>query len=383
MASIFEFFNSRPDLNSLFSGMPANQRLTTIKGLVKDVVELGGSQQGLNSPDFQRVSSSLRDVSPELYDRLKQTNWGASTPSTGGQGSTTPPDKLLDPNVVNVDPRISIPGTGGTGDTYISDPNLNIPNLPGHIRPVTDEFLEFIDKPTRTNPLPIRYLPTEQQDWATNPALLSFLGDQVPVDTSRADADFDALIGNINAPSSVDQVQSEIESDLMKQLLETIDRDTAGEAANLKLDFLDRGLGGPGQISDIEAIGLAQVGAEGGRKKASARSNYALAELGRVKAREEAAREAFSTRYKAGVNREQQLIGTRNQRDLALAQALLQLELDRLGRKAGKYQPGSMSGGSGGGDWYDLLLSGVGTGLGSAIGGPVGGAIGSQIGKLF
>lgn len=360
--------------------MPTPSQLA-IERLVKQIKQLASTAEGKASPDFLPLTTRLRDVNPEMYEQLRSSNWGVSQmPETTPVPTTV--DPLVDP-ILNVDPRLGLPGTGNDDDLFLTDPNVNVPNLPGNIRPLTDEYLERLDEVTRTRPIPQRYLPLPQQDWDTNPFLLDFLGEAAPNDTSASDKYFDELMANISAPSSVDEVQRGVESDLMKQLLADIDRDTEGEMANLKLDFLDRGLGGPGQMSDIEGIALAQAGAEGGRKKASARSNYALAELGRIKAREEAARQALGGRYQAGLTRESQVLGTRNQRDLALAQALLQLEIERLSRKAGKYQPGSVSGGSGGGDWMDLLLSGVGTGLGSAIGGPVGGAIGGGISKLF
>ena len=112
---------------------------------------------------------------------------------------------------------------------------------------------------------------------------------------------FQDYLSKIMAPSSVDQVRSGIESDQMKENLAQIDRDTAGSIANTKLDALDRGIGGPGQNSDIEANAVAQLQAGGNRTKAAERSKLALSELDRQKAREEATRTAYGARYGAGV----------------------------------------------------------------------------------
>lgn len=111
---------------------------------------------------------------------------------------------------------------------------------------------------------------------------------------------FQSYLDAIGAPSSVDQVQSGIDSDLMQQLLEGIDTDTRHSAGSLKSDFLDRGLGGPNQMSDIESAGLGEVYGAGDKNKSAARLDFAGKELGRMKAKEEAKNEAYKTRYGVG-----------------------------------------------------------------------------------
>lgn len=112
---------------------------------------------------------------------------------------------------------------------------------------------------------------------------------------------FQDYISKINAPSSVDQVRSGIDSDVMKRLLEGVDQDVKGAAGSLKMDFQDRGLGGPGMASDIEVSDLGGVYSEGAKLKGDIRSQYALAELERQKAQEQAVREAYGQRYGADV----------------------------------------------------------------------------------
>ena len=137
------------------------------------------------------------------------------------------------------------------------------------------------------------------------PPDLSFLKNKIDLTSGfkpikNNDALFNDLIGNINAPSSVDQVQSQVDSDRMKQLLEGIGIDEKNVVGGTKSDFLDRGLGGPGQISDIEANALAQNRYDANRLRSGARTEFANSELGRLKAREEAARGAYGARYEAG-----------------------------------------------------------------------------------
>lgn len=112
---------------------------------------------------------------------------------------------------------------------------------------------------------------------------------------------FQDLLTNINAPSSVDEVQRMLESDVYQQALAEIDRQTGQDEAAVKMNALERGLGGPGQMSDIEANALAQARAGGGRNKALARTTLAQSELARQKAKEDAVRSAYGERYKGGL----------------------------------------------------------------------------------
>ena len=123
---------------------------------------------------------------------------------------------------------------------------------------------------------------------------------------STADNYFKDYLGAINAPSSVDAVRSSLENELLQQTYQDIDQSTNQDVARLKSDFLDRGLGGPGQISDIEGNALAQSYGAGTKAKTGARLNLSLAELERQKGRELAQTEAYGKRYDVGAREAEQ-----------------------------------------------------------------------------
>lgn len=125
---------------------------------------------------------------------------------------------------------------------------------------------------------------------------LKNLGSQYkPVGTN--DTMFNELIGKINAPSSVDQVQKSIDSQSMQELLDNINTDERNTVGSTKSDFLDRGLGGPGQVSDIEANAIAQNRADANKNRTGARLSYANSELERLKNKENQVVGAYGDRY--------------------------------------------------------------------------------------
>lgn len=148
---------------------------------------------------------------------------------------------------------------------------------------------------------------------------------------------FQDYLGAIEAPSSTDAVRSEVEGDLMRQLLEGIDTDTKGDVGSLKLDFADRGLAGPGQISEMEATGLAQTYGDASKRKAGVRSQYALSELDRLTKREDAKRGAYQTRYGMGSDLYSQLLDLENARELGYADILNARDTTRATGQAGLY----------------------------------------------
>jgi hypothetical protein len=117
----------------------------------------------------------------------------------------------------------------------------------------------------------------------------------------QTDASFQDLVKNIGAPSSVDDVRKQVNGDLMNQLLTEIDRSTNNAAASTKLDFLDRGIGGPGAISDIEANAVAQVRGQGADTRAKTSGTFMLDELNNLAKKEASLRDAYSSRYNADV----------------------------------------------------------------------------------
>lgn len=97
------------------------------------------------------------------------------------------------------------------------------------------------------------------------------------------DSAFQDLLGSLNVgPSSVDEVMSQIDDEGLQQLLGSIDEDTRTAAGDLSMDFADRGVAGPGQLSDAEASGLGRLSGLGVKAKAAARTDVAKAKLGRL-----------------------------------------------------------------------------------------------------
>ena len=136
---------------------------------------------------------------------------------------------------------------------------------------------------------------------------------------------FQDLIKNIGAPSSVDEVQRGIESQTLQELLSGIDRDTRLATGSATADFADRGLMFPGGTSDIAQNALAQIQSDALRTKTGARLGFAGQELGRLKAREEAARGAYGTRYGVGAAADTQGRNIYSQGALSDAEMLNQL----------------------------------------------------------
>lgn len=127
-----------------------------------------------------------------------------------------------------------------------------------------------------------------------------------PTSTAGSDSDFSSYLSSIQAPSSVDAVWKSFEQDYLQQVLGSIGRDTESSVAKVQSDMQDRGLGGAGRISDIEANTVAQARAEGGRTAAEAWTQLGMAELGRQKAREDQRKAALGQKYQAGLSRESQ-----------------------------------------------------------------------------
>jgi len=159
---------------------------------------------------------------------------------------------------------------------------------------------------------------------------------------------FNDLLANLKQPSSVDEALKLTETDFMNQLLQGIDEDTTASVGSAKLDFLERGLGGPGQISDIETSALNQARTLGDKTKASTRTQFALSELGRQKEKESALTDVYKTRYGTTADLYKSLLGIQGTKDTALAQILADMEKERLARASGKYAPSSVDRGGGG-----------------------------------
>lgn len=195
---------------------------------------------------------------------------------------------------------------------------LGIGGTPGPANPYSKPDLAYLADTSKLDYLktPTAAVGTSGFDFLKNPSAvapssskLSAIPDalktfastyQAPTGTSGLD--FNDLINNINAPSSVDQVQGQLDNDRLQQLLSGVDQDTANTIGSLKSDFADRGLGGPGMLSDIEGNSLAQAYGDANVTKANARNTEAQGELDRLKAKETAAQGAYSSRYQNQVS---------------------------------------------------------------------------------
>ena len=133
-------------------------------------------------------------------------------------------------------------------------------------------------------------------------------GDAAP----SSDKYFQDLLASVAGPSSTEEALKLAEGQGLEQLLAEIDRGTAGDVASLRLDFLDRGIGGPGQVSDIEANAIAQLQAGGARTKSGARTSVLTNQLGRLAEREKARTSALGLRYQTGAAAEESAAARRS-----------------------------------------------------------------------
>jgi hypothetical protein len=109
-----------------------------------------------------------------------------------------------------------------------------------------------------------------------------------PVDTTKSDTMFNNLLSSVGA-QDVNLTQQ------MQDLLKGIDIDTSKSVGSLKSDFLDRGLGGPSQMSDIESAGLGDLYANAGLAKDQARLALGGKELDLINS-------AYGTGYKGALD---------------------------------------------------------------------------------
>ena len=146
-------------------------------------------------------------------------------------------------------------------------------------------------------------------------AILGRLKDTSEYNYLKKDADptnFNAWLGQLSTPSSVDAVRSDIEGQQLQDLLGQIDKDTAQAAGGVRTSALESGWGGAGLSSDIESVGLGRVMGEGAKAKSTARLGYATSALDRLSQREKAMQDALGTRYSTES-------ANKNARDLTLA----------------------------------------------------------------
>jgi hypothetical protein len=124
--------------------------------------------------------------------------------------------------------------------------------------------------------------------------------DRYTAPANPSDKFFQDYLTSLTGPSSSEDALKSVEGQGLEQLLAEIDRETAGQVGSAKLDFLDRGISGPGQVSDIEANAIAQLKTGGARNKAAARTSVLTSQLGRQAEKEKAKSAALGLRYTTG-----------------------------------------------------------------------------------
>jgi hypothetical protein len=130
--------------------------------------------------------------------------------------------------------------------------------LTGGLNALTGYFTGYGSKPGEANPFGVPNL-----DFLKNP--IDLTKNFKPIDTTASDATFKDLLTNIGG-------QNQNDTEALNNLLNDINIQGNNTVGATKSDFLDRGLGGPGQISDIEANAIAQNRADTGRTAANART---------------------------------------------------------------------------------------------------------------
>jgi hypothetical protein len=177
----------------------------------------------------------------------------------------------------------------------------------GPSNPYQPANIDFLRTPVNAGPAPsFDFLRAPAPDLAGQ---FRGMGDTyAPGAATRAGA-FGDWSGSINAPSSVDQVRSELNNGQLASLLEGIDSDTNKAMGRGVGGYFRRGLiqPGVGVSSDIAATGLASIANAGAKRAADARMSYGLADIERLAGREKAARDAYGTRYttEAGIGANQ------------------------------------------------------------------------------
>lgn len=108
---------------------------------------------------------------------------------------------------------------------------------------------------------------------------------------------FDQYTKALQAPSSVDQVRSQMNNQQLDLLKNAINIDANQRSGQLSSDMAKRGLEGPGVSSDIASIGQAQIASDANKNVANATLGYSLQDLQRQADREAALRSAYGQQY--------------------------------------------------------------------------------------
>lgn len=116
-----------------------------------------------------------------------------------------------------------------------------------------------------------------------------------------------------------------------------IDTNTGKAVANVRLNALDRGLGGAGLWSDIEGADIGTAEALGAQSKNDLLSNFMLQQ---ANAEQGAYGQRYSDLFGLDTNRETNRLSTQNQRDMGLAGILEALQTGKATNIADLYKTG-------------------------------------------
>lgn len=346
---------------------------------VEEIVDVIRGLQSENQNAYNAIDTVYRKGEQKAFARLNPYNGTQDNPRLTPlpAGSVGPDDN----NLGNAKPKID-PETGlypyNPADPY------NDRTKPAFSTPGDDT------NPYQKIPAPDPNLPPIQQDYETNPHLYDFLREKVSptAGVEESNLAFQSLIDSIKGRSSSESdklfqdliseidKQSGVRGEAMKMMLDQIDADTSKSVGGLKSDFLERGLGGPAQLSDIEASGLGDL--YSGATKAKAQARLGLAQTNAdtlasaygnryatmndfLKSRDTDLATAYGNRSKSVDDLIKSNLSQQTQRDTALATILANQEQERLARRKGKYsQPNSNTSEPG---LFDKILSNINLGF--------------------
>lgn len=154
---------------------------------------------------------------------------------------------------------------------------------------------------------------------------------------------FNQYVNAVNAPSSVDQVYGELSNNYVNSLLRGVNQDTNTAMGTGTGGYLRRGLISPqsgGVSSDIASSGLASIASRGAQRAGDIRLQYGLADLDRLKQRENALQNAYATQYGTETSLAQNYANLLNSRDLGYAGQLSGLYTSGQSANVAGRQPG-------------------------------------------
>lgn len=240
--------------------------------------------------------------------------------------------------------------------------NLLFGSNPSGKNPYVSPNLDFLKQPAATT----------DYSFLTNPDATKDPG----LNTSTAA--YQNYIGQLQAPSSVDQVQKDVNNQQLQNTLSDITRTTNQNLGTNLINSFSRGLYDPasGADSDITRIGLAQTAAAGGQQAANAYTTLADQNLTLEKQREQALTTALGQGYNNAFTADQNNTAlyasgmsgntdAENKRRIALANAMIGVASSSADSANKSATPGLLQ----------TALGNVASAAGSKYGSNLGGAI--------